>query len=255
MGKKKNYSDEILTRAVIEYAEEYKGKIKGTELARWARANVPGLELVEDRDFMFPDRIWNPQKNCYDRVKKPCRKRIDEYNKDRDTIQRIRRNVLLHSTNIDEFRNLDIVNQRELILDTRKEMEELILKNVELDKRNRKLEAANAVLAETDERIEKKLDEIEKKFRKLDHVIRYLTKTLNAEKIEEACRYEGITEHGLDLNRYADAVEEEMRSCFNWNDAKNEFVYNERKEANKGSDAIKNMLGDLFDKKDGNSIE
>ena len=48
MARTAKFTDDLLLDAVVQYADIYKGKIKATELAEWARKNIAGLELKMD---------------------------------------------------------------------------------------------------------------------------------------------------------------------------------------------------------------
>lgn len=46
MAKTQKYSEDKLLEAVVKFSEIEKKKIKATELAKWCRNNVEGLEEV-----------------------------------------------------------------------------------------------------------------------------------------------------------------------------------------------------------------
>ena len=54
MAKTQKYSEDRLLEAVIKFAEIEKRKIKATELAKWCRGNMEGLEEVRDYHFTRP---------------------------------------------------------------------------------------------------------------------------------------------------------------------------------------------------------
>lgn len=54
MAKTQKYSEDRLLEAVVKFAEIEKRKIKATELARWCRSNMEGLEEVRDYHFTRP---------------------------------------------------------------------------------------------------------------------------------------------------------------------------------------------------------
>lgn len=48
MAKTQKYDEDQLLDAVVKYAEIERKKIKATELAKWCRNNIEGLEEVRD---------------------------------------------------------------------------------------------------------------------------------------------------------------------------------------------------------------
>ena len=54
MAKTQKYSEDKLLEAVVKFSEIEKKKIKATELAKWCRNNVEGLEEVRDYHFTRP---------------------------------------------------------------------------------------------------------------------------------------------------------------------------------------------------------
>lgn len=54
MAKTQKYSEDQLLEAVVKFSEIEKKKIKATELARWCRDNIEGLEEVRDYHFTRP---------------------------------------------------------------------------------------------------------------------------------------------------------------------------------------------------------
>lgn len=51
MAKTQKYSEDQLLEAVVKFSEIEKKKIKATELAKWCRDNIEGLEEVRDYHF------------------------------------------------------------------------------------------------------------------------------------------------------------------------------------------------------------
>ena len=97
MAKGQKFADAQLLDAVERYAEFQKGgKIKITELVRWCRRNVPGLEEVRDYHFSRPVTVFDKKKGRNVRADKKCTQRIDEINKQRS---------LVSMDKLDEFLN------------------------------------------------------------------------------------------------------------------------------------------------------
>ena len=105
MARTQKYTEELLLEAVVKYAETERGKIKATELAEWAGANITGLEGVRDYHFMRPVREKDPQTGAVTMRRKPCTVRMDEINRARNLTAQISRNALLKASTIEEFMN------------------------------------------------------------------------------------------------------------------------------------------------------
>ena len=65
MAKTQKYDEDQLLDAVVKYAEIERKKIKATELAKWCRNNIEGLEEVRDYHFTRPIREKVSAKYCY----------------------------------------------------------------------------------------------------------------------------------------------------------------------------------------------
>ena len=119
MARTQKYTEELLLEAVVKYAETERGKIKATELADWAGANITGLEGVRDYHFMRPAREKNPQTGAVIVRQKSCTVRMEEINKARSLTAQISRNALLKASTIEEFMNQPGFIQRRQIAETR----------------------------------------------------------------------------------------------------------------------------------------
>ena len=54
MAKTQKYSEDQLLEAVVKFSEIEKKKIKATEIAKWCRSTMEGLEEVRDYHFTRP---------------------------------------------------------------------------------------------------------------------------------------------------------------------------------------------------------
>ena len=59
MAQKEKYTEEQLMDAVVKYSETVSGKIKITELAKWAADNVSGLEGIQAHNFRGKRKVIN----------------------------------------------------------------------------------------------------------------------------------------------------------------------------------------------------
>ena len=143
MARTQKYTEELLLEAVVKYAETGRGKIKATELAEWAGANVTGLEGVRDYHFMRPVREKDPQTGAVTMRRKPCTVRMDEINRARSLTAQISRNTLLKASTIEEFMNQPGFIQRRQIAETRETVGRLAAKNESLSRANEALRAEN----------------------------------------------------------------------------------------------------------------
>lgn len=103
MAKTQKYSEDKLLEAVVKFSEIEKKKIKATELAKWCRDNIEGLEEV--RDYHFTRSVKEKDERTGKMVERPkrCTLKIEEINKSRSLIVSINKNLLLQASNIDIF--------------------------------------------------------------------------------------------------------------------------------------------------------
>ena len=86
MAKTQKYSEDKLLEAVVKFSEIEKKKIKATELAKWCRDNIEGLEEV--RDYHFTRSVKEKDERTGKMVERPkrCTLKIEEINKSRSLI-------------------------------------------------------------------------------------------------------------------------------------------------------------------------
>ena len=83
MAKTQKYSENQLLEAVIKFSEIEKKKIKATELAKWCRDNIEGLEEVRDYHFTRPVKEKDDKTGKMIERPKLCTLKIEEINKSR----------------------------------------------------------------------------------------------------------------------------------------------------------------------------
>ena len=103
MAKTQKYSEDKLLEAVVKFSEIEKKKIKATELAKWCRNNVEGLEEVRDYHFTRPIKSKDEKSGKIIERPKLCTLKIEEINNSRSLTASINKNLLLRASNIDTF--------------------------------------------------------------------------------------------------------------------------------------------------------
>ena len=202
MGKKLKYSDDQLLSAIVKYADVTRNKIKATELAEWARLNVPGLEDVRDYHFTRPVRIKDEKTGKVSEKKRLCTIRLEEINDARSITSRIKTNTLLRSSNPYEFLELPQTAQRKLILETRAAFSELennnflstrVIKELryQLDEKNKEIELIHS--------LSDKLNELAHVQTQLRTQFSFFQRTFDAQKGAELYAKRGITYDKIDL--------------------------------------------------------
>lgn len=206
MAKVQTYTDDLLLSAVIKYAERFSGKIVFSDLAKWASANIPGLEGVQYYHFTRSLKIKDPKTGKTIEKKKQCTERIEELNKARSVSYHVKKNILLQSAKIDDFLSLPSQTQRKIILDTREQMDALIRKNLYLTRSNKQLTAENNKLKEINLENSEKWKELSARQQLLIKQVNSLITLHSETSMKEALRQIGITEDGYDLKSYSDSL-------------------------------------------------
>lgn len=213
MAKTQKYDDQLLTDAVIRYAEQHKGKIKCTELAVWARRNVPGLEEVRDYHFSRPETVINMRSGEKECIQKRCTAKIHELNIGRSNTAAMENNLLLCSSCLDDFFALPRHKQRQLILDTRAQMETMKNELQATKIKNEKLCAENSFLRNKDLLAKDSLNAIVEKQSGLEKVMSAIKKYVDRETRERALASIGIKdgkEYDLNVLRLSLATDIEI---------------------------------------------
>lgn len=227
MAKTQKYADELLTQAVVKYADAYLGRIKATELAVWASKNIAGLEGV--RDYHFLRSVKEKDNKTGKPVEHPkmCTVRIEEINASRRTTTEMSRNVLLNSTNVDRFLDLPVNEQRQAILDTRAQVSKLRSENMKLHRENESLSTKYRALSEQIENLEARIEELDRKQEKLRVVVNRAMAVYDDGKRRKMLESIGIRDGSLDLDTYVDSMSIDLSEAFSINTAiKNHRVMN-----------------------------
>ena len=212
MAKTQKYSEELLITAVASYAEVTRGKIKASDLARWASANIPGLEGVRGYHF-------TRQGKGAAQGKRPSTLRLDEINAQRDTPTALKLNRLLASSDVDEFFSLDRASQRELIFETRKEVERLRKTSRNLTTENETIKKENGRLTarikehDADPKGEE-LTALRQKLGCLEKAIHLLCANYGEERCQKSLEEMGILKGGISLQTYVRSLREDPGFSF-----------------------------------------
>ena len=206
MARTQKFSEGLLLEAVVKYAELGTGKIKATELASWARANIKGLEDVRDYHFMRPVKERNPQTGEITESRKPCTVRLEEINQARSLTESANRNILLRAAAIDTFLNQPEFVQRRQIAEAREMVNKLIAKNDSLVRTNESVRAENKSLREKVQALSEQTEALCNKQSKLMKQVNYLMKTTDEAARKVALAEMGLRDESVDLNVYTQSL-------------------------------------------------
>lgn len=206
MAKTQKYAEDLLIEAVVRYADVYFGQIKATELAKWASNNIEGLEGVRDYHFLRPVKEKDIKTGKPVERPKMCTVRIEEINAGRRTTTEMNRNVLLNSTNVNNFLNLPVNEQRQAILDTRAQVSKLQSENLKLHRENESLLTKYRVLSDQAEKQEARIEELNRKQEKLRVVVNRAMAVYDDGERRKMLGSIGIRDGSLDLDTYVDSL-------------------------------------------------
>ena len=216
MAKTQKYSNELLNEAVERYADWCKTKIKATELAAWARSHVPGLEDVRDYHFTRPVTVRD-QSGKKSSQKRPCTIKIEEINENRRVEMRISRNILLQSSDIEEFFKLPKLEQRKYILETRAQVDDLVSKNIYLETQGKLINAENKRVSDLQIELQEKLKVVKQQQATLENKLTKLIGHLGETGIIKAFGEIGLREETLDLIALTKSMNENIDDVFSIN--------------------------------------
>lgn len=219
MAKTQKYADDLLTEAVVKYADVYFGRIKATELAEWASQNITGLEGVRDYHFLRPVKEKDNKTGKPAEHPKMCTVRIEEINASRRTTTEMSRNVLLNSTNVDRFLDLPVNEQRQAILDTRAQVSKLRSENTKLHRENESLSTKYKALSEQTENLEARIEELDRKQEKLRVVVHRAMAVYDDGERRKVLESIGILDGSLDLDTYVNRLSIDLSEVFSINTA------------------------------------
>ena len=248
MARTQKYTEELLLEAVVKYAETERGKLKATELAEWAGANITGLEGVRDYHFMRPVREKDPQTGAVTVRRKPCTVRMDEINRARSLTAQISRNALLKASTIEEFMNQPGFIQRRQIAETRETVGRLAAKNESLSRANEALRAENKSFRKGMERLTEDIRRLQDTQGRLTKQVMYLMKAADEKSRKEALADMGLSDRSVDLDVYTRSLEQEIVSVMDLRKVLGKFLLEEANPAvpGAGSDSDKTMAEEVL---------
>lgn len=214
MAKTQKYADDLLTEAVVKYADVYLGRIKATELAEWASKNITGLEGVRDYHFLRPVKETDSKTGKPVERPKMCTVRIEEINASRRTTTEMSRNVLLNSINVDRFLDLPVNEQRQAILDTRAQVSKLRSENMKLHRENESLSTKYKALSQQAENLEARIEELNRKQEKIRVVVNRAMAVYDDGERRKVLESIGICDGSLDLDTYVDSLSIGLSEAF-----------------------------------------
>ncbi len=248
MARTQKYTEELLLEAVVKYAETKRGKIKATELAEWAGANISGLEGVRDYHFMRPAREKNPQTGAVTVRQKSCTARMDEINRARSLTAQISRNTLLKASTIEEFMNQPGFIQCRQIAETRETVGRLAAKNESLSRANEALRAENKSFRKGMEQLTEDIRRLQDAQGRLTKQVMYLMKAADEKSRKEALADMGLSDRSVDLDVYTRSLEQEIVSVMDLRKVLGKFLLEEANPAVPGaeSDSDKTMAEEVL---------
>lgn len=219
MAKTQTYTEDQLMDAVVRYAEIYKGKIVVTRLAQWASQNIHGLEGVKNHHFTKDIIVTNPKTGKKQKKRRRCAEKIEELNAERSVSSKIKTNTLLQSANIDAFMDLPEDIKRQLIVETRKQVDELVAANRRLSRENAALSSENKEYKDKTDTLESMLKGIQQR---QDTIEKTYVRTINfvdKNNQKETLGRLGVQDDGFDLNQYIRSLHEDMEDAFKFSQA------------------------------------
>lgn len=210
MAKTQKYPEDRLLEAVIKFAEIEKGKIKATELARWCRSRMEGLEEVRDYHFTRPVKERDKKTGRVTKRPKLCTVRMEEINKSRSLTAGINANLLLRASNIDAFMEQPASMQRKMIAESRETVDRLLTANQRLARENDALKAENQRITAEAGTVTEKLDLLRKTQERLAKQVAHLMKTTDEMSRKEMLARMGITDGAVDLAAYTESIQLEI---------------------------------------------
>ena len=201
MGKSQKYSDELLTKALIKFADTHSGKIKYTELADWARNNVQGLEEV--KDYHFSREIIDKDGK---KKKKNVTRRIEEINSQRSYSSLIKGNELFSMVNIDKFFEAPNSSQRKMLAEARALFQKVVKENKKLNKQLSDYEINSIINTKELAQLGEEQKKIEKKIQKFDKIVNWLKKRIDEKQEKEVLKEIGISDGEFNIDTYKNSL-------------------------------------------------
>ena len=237
MARTQKYTEELLLEAVVKYAETERGKIKATELAEWAGANITGLKGVRDYHFMRPVREKDQQTGVVTVRRKSCTVRMDEINRARSLTAQISRNALLKASSIEDFMNQPGFIQRRQIAETRETVGRLAAKNESLSRANEALRAENNSFRKGMEQLTEDIRRLQDTQGRLTKQVTYLMKAADEKSRKTALAEMGLTDGTVDLDVYTRSLGQEIGSVMDLRKVLGKFLLEEANPAVPGTES------------------
>lgn len=218
MGKTQKYTDDQLLEAVIRYAEHYKGKIMLSKLAEWTAKNMEGMEEIKSYMFSRAGVVTDANGNTR-KTERPCTVRINQINAMRSVSTAIKSNPLLRSANLETFFQLPLSDQRQYVLDTREQVEQLAKRNQQLTSESDIMQTRIQEILNRDNELENMLADIQERQKLLDKRVNWIINAVDLEERTKALASMGVENGGFNLNTYRQGLSEDLKHAFSIKDA------------------------------------
>ncbi len=217
MAKTQKYSEDQLLEAVVKFSELEKRKIKATELAKWCRENIEGLEEVRDYHFIRPVKEKDEKTGKAVYRSKLCTQKMEEINKARSLTASINTNLLLRASNIDTFMEQSDSAKRKMIVETRETVDKLLTRNEYILRENEALKTENQTMKTDISIITDKIKVLQKAQDRLIRQVTYLMKATDEATRKEILSQMGVEDGSVDLNTYKDGLQQELSEIMDIN--------------------------------------
>ena len=246
MAKTQKYSEDKLLEAVVKFSEIEKKKIKATELAKWCRDNIEGLEEV--RDYHFTRSVKEKDERTGKMVERPkrCTLKIEEINKSRSLIVSINKNLLLQASNIDIFMEQPDSAKRKMIVETRETVDKLLMRNRNIIREKEVLKTENQAMKAEILKISEKVDNFQKAQDKLIRQIKYLMKATDEAARKEIVAQMGISDESVDLDTYMNSLNQELSQIVDINRILRKYLDESDSNIDSKGDKADNLINDIM---------
>lgn len=217
MARTSQYTEDQLLDSVVKYSEIEHGKIKITELTKWCRENVEGLEEVTRFQFTRNIQEKNPKTGKVTEHPRPCALKIEEINKARSITTRVNTNLLLKASNIDTFFSQPASVQRKMVVETREIVDKLTMRNVQLERENKAARIQTKEMKKTVDDLSEKISDIQTALNKLSKQVTFVMKISNDEMKKKMLAEMGIEDGKIDLAKYTDSLQVTLDQAMNIN--------------------------------------
>lgn len=246
MAKTQKYSEDQLLEAVVKFSEIEKKKIKATELAKWCRDNIEGLEEVRDYHFTRSTKERNKKTGKLVERPKSCRLKIEEINRSRSLIVSMNKNLLLQSSNIDTFMNQSDSAKRKMIVETRETVDKLLKKNRNLTREREVLKTENQSMKADILNISDKISSLQKTQEKLQRQVRYLMKVVDEAARKEIIAKMGVADEAVDLDIYMTSLNQKLLDVVDINKILGKYLSESDAGIVAKDEKTENLTGDIM---------